>query len=72
MALLLIIPFWILVLSLVLAVCVAARRGDQQEERRVRAAATAELPSRHRLAIGGQSSEQEEEHELLGASRSAA
>jgi hypothetical protein len=37
MALLLIIPSWILVLSLVVALCAAARDGDRQEERRAMA-----------------------------------
>jgi hypothetical protein len=39
MILLLIIPCWILVLVLVLAVCLAARGGDQQDERRAEEAA---------------------------------
>jgi hypothetical protein len=74
MALLLIIPFWILVLSIVLALCVAARRGDQQEERRAEAAARLELPTPHRLPVTRHCSKPELEpaHELVGARGTAA
>jgi hypothetical protein len=72
MALLLIIPSWILILSIVLALCVAARRGDQQEERRAEAAARPELPAPHRLPVTRESSKPEPAHELLGARGTAA
>jgi hypothetical protein len=39
MVLLLIIPAWILVLALVMALCVEARRSDEQEERHANAPA---------------------------------
>jgi hypothetical protein len=55
MALLLIIPSWILVLSIVLALCVAAGRGDQEEARRAEEAARPE-PAPHRLPVARQGS----------------
>jgi hypothetical protein len=73
MALLLIIASWMLVLSIVLALCVAARRGDQQEERRAEAARP-ELPTPHRLPVTrhNQSSTLEPAHELVEARGTAA
>lgn len=73
MALLLIIASWMLVASIVLGLCVAARRGDQQEERRAQAARP-ELPTPHRLPVTrhGQSSKPDPAHELVGARGTAA
>jgi hypothetical protein len=72
MALLLIIPAWILVVSIVLALCVAARRGDQHEERLAGAAAPTELPAPSRLAVTRQSPRADAARELVGAGGTAA
>jgi hypothetical protein len=53
MALLLIIPSWLLVISLVVALCVAARRGDRDEDQRRGAPAVVE-PSSSTLATRAQ------------------
>jgi hypothetical protein len=70
MALLLIIPSWLLVTSVVLALCVAARRGDRHEARRVAAAGDPTPPSAP--ATRGQLPQRVPEPQLLQAGRTAA
>jgi len=67
MALLLIVPAWILVLSVVLAVCVAARRGDQQQEAGAGAVAWAEPPAPSRMPVTRESHQPEQPQRLVGA-----
>jgi hypothetical protein len=70
MALLLIIPCWLLVTSVTLALCIAARQGDRHEARRAAAARDPAPPSA--LATRGQVPQCAPEPHLLEAGRSAA
>jgi hypothetical protein len=70
MILLLIGSAWILVVSLVLGLCAAARRGDEREQRRTTVAARREKPEPGLLSADAAARHgrgAEPAHELVGA-----
>ncbi|HEV7584964.1 MAG TPA: hypothetical protein VGO14_04205 [Solirubrobacteraceae bacterium] len=72
MALFLIISSWLFVISIVVALCVSARRGDEHEERRAGARAAVHRPQSSPVAVRRQSATRSGEGQLLGADRTAA
>ncbi|HWX95646.1 MAG TPA: hypothetical protein VNZ01_02255 [Solirubrobacteraceae bacterium] len=65
MALFVIALSWTVVVSLVLAMCMAARRGDQEEERRAGSASRAEPPAPSRVALTSESRRSDAAPQLL-------
>jgi hypothetical protein len=75
MILLLVIPSWLLILSLVLALCLAARRGEVDREQAPAPQACA-APVEHAFAAaegpGRRAGHADPSHQLLGAGGTAA